>query len=218
MNLTKINYTNDFNDLNIIDYKLKEWINKNKSKFGIICLDYRNRVRSDNLIPFLFCKKIVFKYINSFQQNNKILKKKIRCYVNEIIKNKKNITCIGGESYLYAIINNINYNFYTNSVLLLNEAEINNKIYKLNNDLHIIDYNKMTNIKIYDIILINLSKLNKNLIKIINNYKNKLLIIISCKHKDFWKKIKYLTNYKIISRKYFVCQYFITINILNFIS
>ena len=76
MNLTKINYTNDFNDLNIIDYKLKEWINKNKSKFGIICLDYRNRVRSDNLIPFLFCKKIVFKYINSFQQNNKILKKK----------------------------------------------------------------------------------------------------------------------------------------------
>ena len=61
--------------------------------------------------------------------------------------------------------------------------------------------------------IINLSKLVVNLLKIINVSNVKLLIIISCHHDDFWKKIKYLSNYKLISRKQIInTNNFITVN------
>jgi hypothetical protein len=42
------------------------------------------------------------------------------------------------------------------------------------------------------------------------------LIIINCNQKDFWKKRKLLSNYRLVKRKKFICWkigYFITINI-----
>ena len=53
--------------------------------------------------------------------------------------------------------------------------------------------------------------------KQLNNSSSNRLIIINCHHHDFWKKIKLLSNYKLIIRKKFVdydSKYFITVNIL----
>ena len=52
--------------------------------------------------------------------------------------------------------------------------------------------------------------------KQINNSSSNRLIIINCHHQDFWKKIKLLTNYKLIIRKKFIdyrSNYFITVNV-----
>lgn len=212
----------------IIQKYLLENINFN----GFITLDYRNRIRIENsiLIPFNFQKQMYFKYINTFQQNNKHIKHKIHKYVinlleNEIIPNSS-ITCIGGESYFYPIyINNNTFIYYTNSKDLYEESIFNTRInfqnHKNIEQFKIIDYN---NIKIQNIIdlrnetiIINLSKLNQNLIKIINNIEQnqcKNIIIINCNHKDFWKKIKLLTNFKLITREKFIgSNYFITVSL-----
>ena len=72
-----------------------------------------------------------------------------------------------------------------------------------------------------DLLLINLSKLNLNLVKQINKKDIKNIIIISCHHKDFWNKIKYLSNYKLKIRKKFIdekIKYFISVSVFQKIS
>jgi len=218
---------------------IQNYLIDNPSFNGFITLDYKNRIRIRNttLIPFTFLKQIYFKYINTFQQNNSYIKNKIHKYVINLLQqqeiststSKSSITCIGGESYYYPIyINNNEFIYYTNSEDLYNEAVFNTSINFQNHrnieQFKIIDYNttNMTksnnNINLKnETIIINLSKLNKNLIQLINsddgNNNCKHIIIINCKHKDFWKKITLLTNFKLKERKHFIaCNYFITIN------
>ena len=211
--LTKVFVDDKLTNLHLLNINLINWIKYNKHYKGIICLDYRNRIRKNInvFVPFVFCNKIVFKYIDTFQQNNNILAKKIRLCVNKLIDT--NITCIGGESYLYGLINShINYNYYTNSEKLYIEAEHNKQ-----NTSFLVNYNTTNSIYFYNYVIINLSKINNNLITLINKSHIKKLIIISCKHTDFWKKIKKLKTYKSLKRiKFININYFITVNIFIF--
>jgi hypothetical protein len=180
-----------------------------KNITGNKILDYQLRTRIDEkYIPQIFNNKIVFQSYNSFQQNNFTLGKKIRQFVINNIKSSL-INAIGGESYLYGNLKSL---FYTNSHSIYNDAKYNQ--YK---NIKIIDYNKdKISLKSFDTV-INLSKLNINLIEQINNSISNRLIIINCHHLDFWKKIKLLENYKLIKREKFIeykSKYFVTVNIL----
>jgi len=194
--------------------KIKKFIKYNSKYRGYIVIDYKNRIRinSKSMIPFKYNNNIIFKYIDTFQQNNKILSQKIRCMI-KIFLNKNNISkisCIGGESYIYIIINRLKGNYYCNQLKLKQEAEFNLK----NCENYYIDYNKIDNIKLYSNVILNLSKLNCNLLKLINiNLEIKTIIIINCHHQDFWKKIKILSNFRLLNREYFYNNnYFITLN------
>ena len=128
-----------------------------------------------------------------------------------------NITCIGGESFIYPILLKLNnFNFYSDSQKLVEESIFNFNIYNknANNNCKIIDYNNCNNFDCFENLILNLDTLNQNLMKIINKKKINKLIIINCNHKDFWKKIKILTNYKLEKRKKFIGNhYFISVNI-----
>jgi hypothetical protein len=160
----------------------------------ILMIDYRLRVRKDNFVPIKFLDKVYIVNKNSFIQNH-IKCNLIRKYIIDIIDNfqKDIIISIGGEAYLYGVYLNLKTINFTNNTYIYNDA---NKHNLLGN--YLVDYNKMKDINIqknhnYSMI-INLSKLVVNLLKIINVSNVKLLIIISCHHDDFWKKIKYLSN------------------------
>ena len=177
-----------------------------------------------SIIPsYNFNNQIVYISNESFKQN-KSLAKIIRIYINEHINLHKvlNITTIGGEAYLFGLTNNNIKNIinYTNSKSIYNDANFNNKFYKKINENNLIDYNICNQIKTSDLLIINLAKLNQNLMNIINNCRFKEIIIINCHHNDFWKKIKLLKSYKLISRKQFITNkknnkelYFITVNV-----
>jgi len=220
--------------VNIIDSKIytywhpfiRDYILNNSYYKGYITLDYKNRIRIDKdvLIPFQYNKHIIFKYIDTFQQNNSLLAKNIRNYIiNYIINyivhecNYNEITCIGGDSYVYLkmIPHIINSNYYSNQDKLKFEADFN--LDKKTN--YTINYNKVEALDMYSTVIINLSKLNSNLMTILNKNKNKnieTIIIINCYHTDFWKKIKLLDTFKIIKRKQFITHdYFVTVTILK---
>lgn len=188
-----------------------------KRVYGNKILDYRNRTRIDEkYIPQVFNNKIVFQSYNSFQQNNLYLSKKIRKFVKKNIKTEK-IQGFGGESYLYT--DDLKSMCYSNSESICDDMKYNG--YK---NIKKVDYNKdIFQFNTYDIV-INLSKLNQNLMKQINNCKSNRIIIINCHHKDFWKKIKLLKNFKLMKRNQYIddkLKYFITVNIFvrkSFIS
>ena len=197
---------------NLLHPILNRFIKHNHFK-GDIALDYRNRVRIHNsLIPFLLNKKIIFKYLDTFQQNNSYLSNKIRKYVFLNIDNS--IMCIGGESYIYGTESK-NFIYYSNCKKLCFESDYNSN----NKSIYIKDYNKLDKKQfkiIYPIVIINLSKLNKELLLLLNSFEIHKIIIINCHHKDFWKKIKYLDKFKLINREKFIGkEYFITVNIFN---
>jgi hypothetical protein len=163
----------------------------------------------------------VFISDKSFKQN-KIIKKELRSYVKEhiIYTHLVNLVSIGGESYLFGLTSNniINITNYTNSESIYNDANLNNKIYrkKLNNNL-VSSYNIISDIISGELLIINLAKLNINLLNIINRRLYKKIIIINCHHTEFWKRITLLDNYKLITRKQFVSElYFVTVNILEY--
>ena len=197
-----------------LDSKIKLWLYENFR--GNIALDYRNRIRIKNqLIPFSINNKIIFKYLDTFQQNNKKVSDKIRkCVLNQI---EDKVLCIGGESYIYGLECE-KYVFCSNCKKLCYENDFNSKIYHKNTEtFYIENYNKIKNeIKtIYPTVIINLSKLNKELMVYLNNKDIEKIIIINCKPSDFWKKNKYLNKFKINTIKHFITNIgIITVNIL----
>lgn len=221
-------------NINTINYDylhtlLKNYIQK-YNYIGYISLDYRNNIRTEKsntkMIPFNIYNIIIFKYNITFQQNNKLLANKIRKTVLFMCNNIKNITCIGGESFIYPILLQLtsNFNFYSDSKNLIKESLFNFEINNRNSfkKCNLIDYNKCKNIDCYHNLIINLDRLNQNLLTIINTKKelNKI-IIINCCQTDFWKKIKLLSNFKLqkrdrfyISESKYKQKYFITVNLL----
>ena len=191
---------------------------------GFSIIDYFERVflEHKNFLIQEFNNNLIFISTKSFQQNHRILGKTIRKYINDLIELEgiDCILCIGGESYIYGMINKkiVKIYHYTNSVYIYRDCEYNNKFYRKEIENNYIEYNSK-DLKIISeikICLINLSSLTKNLFVILNKNNDDKIIIISCHHEDFWKKIKNLTNYIIKKRKYFVCErlrYFITVNI-----
>ena len=173
-------------------------------------LDYRHKTRLDeNFIPQYFINnRVVFQSFPSFQQNNLRLSRQIRKYVLQSITTQ-GINSIGGESYLYDITKE--GIFYTDSTSIIKDAKYNGYT-----NCHLIDYNKDNLILSHLDTVINLSKLNKNLLLQINESISNRIIIINCHHQDFWKKCVLLTNYKLSGRKQFVdftSGYFITVSI-----
>jgi hypothetical protein len=176
---------------------------------------------------YIFNKIPIFISNTSFKQNSKI-SKELRFYTQNILNNlidlnkfKYCITmvCIGGESYLYGLTNNkINKIIhYTNSLSIYQDFYLNNTIYKKKYKNFLINYNSYQNIKNSDILIINNSKLNINLLNVINKRFYKYIIIINCHHIEFWKRIHILSNYKILSRKQFITKdYFVTVTVLEY--
>jgi hypothetical protein len=177
---------------------------------------------SAQFIPQEFNGSTVFISAQSFQQNNKVTGNQIRKYVRDLIRNLKlnDITCIGGESYLYGLTGHVpNIYAYTNSPSIYADIGFNARVFSTgtNCQAQLCDYNKINQIEPSPVCLINLSSLYKNLMGVINKAGFEHIIIISCHHEDFWKKIKFLPNYKIKSRKQFIAYslgYFLTISIL----
>lgn len=175
-------------------------------------LDYRHITRTKNntinmkYIPQLFHGVVKFISYSSFQQKNVTFSYKLRKYVLSVIHG--DIIAIGGESYMYSD----NSIFFTNSTSCHSDAMYNG--YKST----VIDYSKH---KFIDLpcdrtIVMNLSNLNINLMNEVNCLSNHKLIIISCHHDDFWKKVKLLTSYTMTVRKRFIdykSKYYITVNV-----
>lgn len=184
-----------------------------EKKDGNKLLDYLWRTRTDEkFIPQEFNKKIVFQSFGSFQQNNLFLSKMIRKFVSNQLKTTE-INAIGGEAYLYGLQSKCR--FYTNSKSIYEDAKFNGYL-----DSYYIDYNGKSEIDIMVLnecdTVVNLSRLNSNVLKQINNSSSNRVIIINCHHEDFWKKTKLLSNFKLITREKFIdmkSKYFITVNV-----
>lgn len=187
---------------------------RNRNKMTI--LDYNMKPRNDKIIPINHNEKIFFVNINSFIQNNMTIGKYVRKSVYDIIYSSNNILSIGGESYMYII--NKKGKFLTNNKLILEDFNFNKKIYNSSIKGNIINYNNFNIInEKFDSCIINLSKLNESLINGLNIMKIYKIIIISCYHNDFWKKIKFLSNFKLVKRKKYIdnkSRYFLTVNLL----
>jgi len=162
----------------------------------------------------------IYKDINIFSQNNdevaniiyNLVINLLDDLITELLLDNININLygIGGEFYVYFRIlkykynnkSNINrfiYNGFSNNEGILKAAQKNNSCTTYN----LINYNTYDfNMKYNGITIINLSKINKN---IINNLKTKYVIAITCKDKTIFnnytalalKKIFNLNNVKI---------------------
>lgn len=218
--LTKIFINTEF-DIQFADISIQNYINMTRFR-GFIMVNASNNIITNynkKFIHQIFNGSNVFISAQSFQQNNMFLGNQVRKYTTELIMEFKKITCIGGESYLYGLTCVIPIIYaYTNSTSIFNDINYNEKFYKSKVKSELCDYNKINKIEPSEICLINLSSLNINLMKVINKTKFNHVIIISCHHEDFWKKISYLSNYKIKSRKQFISQllgYFLTVTVLQ---
>lgn len=198
---------NNFKDKSILHHNMR--INSDK----LCMLDYRNRVRDNGIIPIIHNNNFFFVSINSFIQNNIIIGKKVRKNVSNILTNFKGLTLgIGGESYMYMKSGH----FISNSKSIINDC-INNTNTKYMWCSHV-NYNNINIDIMYDNIIINVSSLKSYLLKQLNNRCKNKILIISCKHSNFWHKIKRLTNFKIKKRIQFPdfkLGYFITVTLLE---
>ena len=223
MVLIKTCITKNYNKFDILHNDIKKWLEKNSTFEGLIIRNNFGNIYSDNqpFIPHEFNGEIVFISAKSFIQNNYRLGNSIRKYVNQYLCNVSSIVCFGGESYLYALTNNKIKHIchYTNNHSIFTDFNYNIKFItkrfsNIFNDR--INYNKLFFVPNYECCILNLSKLNVHIIKQINKTNFNKIIIINCHHDDFWKKIKGLSNYKLIIREKFICndlKYFITVNV-----
>jgi hypothetical protein len=169
---------------------------------------------------YIFNRYPIYISNKSFKQNIYI-SKDIQFYINDLLFNLKlkKLICIGGESYLYGLCNdNINkIVHYTNSEYIYNDMIFNNKFFKKSINNNLINYNNYDKIINGDILILNIAKLNINLLNVINKRFYKYIIIINCHHLEFWKRIKYLTNFKLRKRKQFICKdYFVTVTLFKY--
>ena len=160
----------------------------------------------------------IYKDINIFSQNNDIVANRIYTLVidllhdltKELIKNYGEINYygIGGEFYVYFKILQLKYSYnkklhnyinpftykgYTNNINTLQVAKKNDSC----TTYDLINYNDYDfDMKYNGITLINLSKINKN---ILNNLKTKYVISITCKDKTVFNNYKFVSIKQIIN-------------------
>jgi len=188
---------------------------KNYKNFAICdCFD-RVYCYEKNFLVQIFNGKFVFISSRSFQQNHIILRERIRRYVRTLLWD--NLVAIGGEGYLYGMVGGIGevYN-YTNSKFIYDDCEYNRKFYGKVIENNLVDYGKIELKKGRYHCVVNVSKLGERIIEELNKSGYRRIVIISCHHDDFWKKIKKLTRYRLLERRRFICEkmrYFITVNL-----
>lgn len=155
----------------------------------------------------------ILKHIDSFDQNNSLVANKLRQWVANKVKlinwvkyPVKKILGIGGEYYLYwKLLNDLisvdNFMGISNCESIVSDAKLNVP-WSLN---YLVNYN---NLLTYpepvdcDIVLVNLSNINTNIINYLKKNNWKTTILISCNLND--KKFKLLNdNFKIQAIKYF---------------
>lgn len=213
---------NTENDISHAVTQIQDYVSINNYRGFIMC-DSDDKIITDPNTKYIHQKfngSDVFISAQSFQQNNQVIGNHVRKYVARLVGKLNQITCVGGESYLYGLTCLIpNIYAYTNSQSIYDDIKYNSKFSNGNciYSVDLCDYNKINQIEPSPVCLINLSKLNENLMRVINKAGFDRIIIISCHHEDFWKKIKFLSKYKIKSRKQFVAYslgYFLTVSIL----
>jgi|SaaInlStandDraft_5_1057022.scaffolds.fasta_scaffold02359_3 hypothetical protein len=156
-----------------------------------------------NRIPIKFNNILIWKQLESFDQNNKTTANYIRNYVISLLQNSTAsfLMGIGGEYYGYfCSLNKYDkYIGYTNNKYIHQDAIFNMELYYYykNYNNYIMNYNNIKQINnIFDSdCIINLSIIPLKIITFINNNKFNKIIIISCKKKTY-KRVKML-NYKI---------------------
>lgn len=180
------------------------------------------KLKEEIKVPIYF-NKIIYKSIDSFDQNNKFISNNIRKTVLSYIyySNSKNIIGIGGEYYLYFV--NLKKDLYiglSNHQSIINDANYNMELYKINNYYnHLVNYNNTSYYSFinksieYDCI-INLISFPITVINLLNNLNISNLIVIFCK--DFKIITDKLTNYKLIKINRFInINSFITIGLFR---
>lgn len=242
--LTKVNIgTNDKSIYPYCSKNIKQFLKNNPHYQGLVIEDYNGKIFKNLKHPIRivqkFNRKLVSISSHAFQQTNKQLSLQIRQYVSHIVDNcigNETMLCIGGESYLYGLTSSsrypINVIHLTNNICIKDDCNFNfteNIDYIGNNKLvfnDVIDYNNIfkelegkIHYKInYEVqmAVINLANLNLALVKYLNQCNINKIVIINCHHKDFWKKTKHFKNFKLVTRRQFVCyemHYFITVSV-----
>ena len=220
--LTKTHINSDA-DIKYANPIIQEYIRKTEYRGFIMCGANGTIITNPNAkyIHQKFNNSDVFISAQSFQQNNLVLGNQIRKYVCSLISCLPELVCIGGESYLYGLTQQIPIvHAYTNSPHIYSDMLFNGQFHKKLTNTNAVfgDYNKLNQLVQSETCLVNLSTLNANLLNVVNMSNYNKIIIINCHHEDFWKKIKILSKYKIRSRKQFVSsslKYFITVTVLE---
>ncbi len=161
-------------------------------------------------IPIRINEIVIWKQLESFDQNNPMIANKIRKHVVKWMQNYKSdyILGIGGEFYVYFKMMEYNLNIgISNHESIISDAEFNMNMLSRKNYNYLVDY---SNINIfpeipnyeYDIV-INVVNIHENIIKFISKISFKKVIIITCKPLE--KKIKMLSKYlKLVKIKHFL--------------
>jgi hypothetical protein len=155
---------------------------------------------------------VIYRQIDTFQQNDRTITKGIRCFVNKNLRlpckinaNQQHILYgIGGEFYLYFLLNSGYFNrfhgFSNNSNIIdIAKKNLNNYV-KMKYKLCLVNYDKfqMQNQGVSSII-INLSSLPINVFKqlVLNTFKS--IVIITCNQEVFNKRRNILeTKYRLL--------------------
>lgn len=222
--LSKVNQSNKFMGTEMIKNYLGEYyliqdnlfnmllIKKKNNSLDIdnyIIYDYnKKKFYKYNRLPIYFNDNIIYKQIESFDQNNIIIANKIRKYVLQEVKiifnNKlfENILGIGGEYYLYFkfLVSN-KYFGISNHKCIIEDAKYNIP----NSENYLINYDKydtFPNLYKIDLVIINVTKIHENIIKYIKLIQSNNIIIITCKLTNN-KLILLKQNFKIKKIKYF---------------
>ena len=134
----------------------------------------------------------IIKQINSFDQNNVLIANKIRKYVLSQCYDCDTILGIGGEYYLYFLfVKAKKYYGISNHQSIIDDANYNIPF----SSNYIVNYNEINSypiIKICDIILLNVSNINNNIVTYISQIVFTKLIVITCNITD--KKMLLLKN------------------------
>lgn len=179
--------------------EIKEYAFKNNYT-GQIIMDANRVIHTETgVYPHEFINKTLLISSASFTQTSIYLAKTLRQMVLSLIP-KVPITCIGGESYGYGILVS-DFVFYTNNHNILMDCERNG-----GTECYLIDYNKPVLEKVNrEFCILNLTKLVKELLILLNESKILQILIINCHEDDFEKKIHLLSNYSIDSRVFVEC-------------
>lgn len=222
--LTKVSYSNYlFGTLPIIEYSKNKLYDKiqdnlnglllvNISNFTYIYDYKKKKIYYTDRIPLEIGidNIIVWKQIDSFDQNNPKIANKIRLKVKKYLCELKseNIIGIGGEYYIYfKLLSYKKYFGLSNHQSIIDDSNYNFDLMK-NYSSYLTDYNNLksfpnlSNELKYDVV-INVVNIHENIIKFIMNYTFEKIIIVTCVPIE--KKIKMLNKYlKLIKFEHFL--------------